>query len=323
MRLLRLGAALFFALFSLRTRAESLTLATYNVENYGSVDRMTEAGFRRDYPKPEEEKAALRTVIRALGADVLALQEIGSVSALEELRRDLRAEGLDYPESAFLEAEDQERHVALLSRRPLRAVRRHGDLAFAYRGGTERVKRGLLEAVVGTPAGDLTIFVVHLKSRLTERPDDPGAADRRVAEAAAVRACIRARFPDPSAGRFVILGDCNDGARSAALRRLATMGGTTIAWRLPAVDSRGETWTEAYRWEGSYSVLDHILVAPGLRTAVRGGSARVYDGPGVIEASDHRPVLVILQFAPRGRLTDQGRPTGEPTVTGTVTWPAP
>src|SRR5476651_1094085 len=143
MRVLFLGAALHLVLAA--APAETLTLATYNVENYGSVDRMTEAGYRRDYPKPEAEKTALRAVIRALGADVLALQEMGSADALEELRRDLRAEGLDYGHTAFLEAADADRHLALLSRRPFLAVRSHPDLAFAYRGGRERVKRGLLE----------------------------------------------------------------------------------------------------------------------------------------------------------------------------------
>ena len=56
------------------TRAESLTIATYNLENYGPADRMTEAGFRKDYPKPEAQKRALRGVIRGLNADVLVLQ---------------------------------------------------------------------------------------------------------------------------------------------------------------------------------------------------------------------------------------------------------
>jgi endonuclease/exonuclease/phosphatase family metal-dependent hydrolase len=302
-------------------RAQTLTLATYNVENYGSVDRMTADGFRTDYPKPEAEKAALRMVIRALGADVLALQEIGSAAALEELRLDLRSEGMDYPASVFLEAADRDRHVALLSRRPFRQVRRHADLAFAYLGGEERVKRGLLEAVVAAPPGELTIFVVHLKSRLTARADDPAAAIRRAAEAAAVRACIRARFPDPASGRFVVLGDCNDGARSPALRRLAYAGATLVAWRLPAVDGRGETWTEFYRRGESYAVLDHILVSPALRTAVRGGAARVYDGPGVETASDHRPLLAVLDF---GAASARGGPApgqGAATVTGTVNWP--
>jgi endonuclease/exonuclease/phosphatase family metal-dependent hydrolase len=314
MRLLRLAAALRLLLAA--ARAASLTLATYNVENYGPADRVTEAGFRRDYPKPEAEKAALRAVIRALGADVLALQEMGSASALEELRCDLRAEGLDYGHAAWLEAADADRHLALLSRLPFLAVRRHANLAFAYRGGRERVKRGLLEAVVATPTGAVTIFVVHLKSRLTDRPDDPQAADRRAAEAAAVRACVRGEFPESAAGRFIILGDCNDGARSAVLRRLSV-----VAAPLEAADSRGECWTEFYRREASYSQLDAILVSPALRPAVRGGRARIYDGPGVMAASDHRPVLATLQFGTLGVPEPQGIGTGAATVTGTVTWP--
>jgi endonuclease/exonuclease/phosphatase family metal-dependent hydrolase len=293
MRVLWLGAVLRLVLAA--APAETLTVATYNVENYGSVDRMTEAGFRRDYPKPEAEKAALRTAIRGLGADVLALQEMGSAAALEELRRDLAAEGLDYSSEAFLEAADADRHLALLSRRRFLAIRRHPDLDFAYRGGRERVKRGLLEAVLAAPGGELTIFVVHLKSRLTERADDPLAADRRLAEALAVRACIRGEFPGPAAGRYIILGDCNDGARSPALRRLSA-----VAWRLPAADGRSECWTECYRREGSYAELDHILVSPALRPRVRGGSARIYDGPGVMTASDHRPVLACLELGPAG-----------------------
>jgi endonuclease/exonuclease/phosphatase family metal-dependent hydrolase len=277
-------------------RAETLVVATYNVENYGPVDRMTAEGFRRDYPKPEEEKRAVRRVIRALDADVLALQEMGAAPYLEELQRDLKAEGLDYPGAVLVQAEDAERHLALLSRLPIKAAVRRADLPFAYLGTTERVKRGLLEVVIGTSAGDLTLFVIHLKSRLTERPEDPQGAIRRLAEATAVRDCIRQRFPDAPSARFVILGDCNDAGGDPSVLRLRRRGQTVLADDLPAADARGEIWTEFYRREGVYTQLDHIFVSPGLRGAVRGGKALIYDGPGVSEASDHRPVLAILDF---------------------------
>src|SRR3954464_10987169 len=81
--------------------AETLTIATYNIENYGPADRMTEAGYRKDYPKPEAEKRALRTVIRGLGADVLVLQEMGGQPYLDELQRDLKTAGCDYPFAAL------------------------------------------------------------------------------------------------------------------------------------------------------------------------------------------------------------------------------
>ena len=132
---------------------QTLTVATYNVENYGLANRMTESGFRRDYPKPEPEKRALRSVIRGIGADVLVLQEIGGRSFLEELQRDLRGDGMDYPHAELGEGSDAERHVAVLSRVPLKAVRSHVRLEFSYLGGRETVKRGVLEAVFGIACG--------------------------------------------------------------------------------------------------------------------------------------------------------------------------
>src|SRR5436190_20095185 len=106
-RLLRFLCGLLFSPISVGPiAAETLTVASYNIENYGPADRMTEAGFRKDYPKPEAEKQALRRVIRALNADVLALQEMGGQPYLDELRRDLKAEGLDYPHAALATAVD-------------------------------------------------------------------------------------------------------------------------------------------------------------------------------------------------------------------------
>jgi endonuclease/exonuclease/phosphatase family metal-dependent hydrolase len=274
--------------------AGEVVVATYNVENYGPMDRRVESVFRSGYPKPESEKKALRTAIEAIKADVLALQEIGGVSYLDELRHDLKAEGLDYPYSALVEAEDPVRRIALLSRLRLKSVVRHTDLKFSYFGGAARVKRGLLETEVLDPDGDFTVFVLHLKSQLTERPDDPQAQVQRIGEAVAVRTLIRKRFPEGSRARFVVLGDFNDGRNSRALKRLERIGDEVVADCLPASDTRGETWTEVYRGEQSYSELDHILVSPELRSAVAGGQARIYDGAETAVASDHRPVFARL-----------------------------
>lgn len=285
--------------FAALAPAETLTIATYNIENYGPANRLTEAGYRKDYPKPEPEKRALRTVIRALNADVLVLQEMGGGPYLDELRRDLKAEGLDYPHAALATASDADRHVAILAKRPLKQVATHDKLEFSYFAAKERVKRGLLEATVATAAGDVTLFAVHLKSRFTDRPDDPMSAIRRAGEATAVRDFILKKFPAPAGARFVILGDCNDGKASKPLAFLQKRGKTEIAELLPAVDSRGEHWTHVFRREESYTHVDHILVSAALRPAVRDGTARIYDGDGVRAASDHRPVFAVLVLEKR------------------------
>lgn len=293
--------------FTAVVAGQPLTVATYNVENYGLANRMTESGFRRDYPKPEGEKRALRSVIRGIGADVLVLQEVGGRHFLQELQRDLRNEGLDYPHAELCEGSDAERHVALLSRVPLKSVRSHVRLEFPYFGGRESVKRGVLEAVVAAPGGDVTLFAVHLKSRFTDREDDPASSRRRAGEATAVRDLILRMFPVPGVARFLILGDCNDGRTSKALGFLQKRGRTVVSQLLPAQDSRGELWTHHFRREETYSRVDHILVSPGLRTAVQGGRARIHDGPGVREASDHRPVVVMLEETPRRATGLSGR----------------
>ena len=279
-------------------RGETLTIATYNVENYVAAGRRVEDIYRPAYPKPEAAKAALRRVIRALDAGVLELQEMGPAAYLEELRRDLRADGVDYPHAVLAEAADADRHVAVLSRFPFKDVHIERDLAFRYLGGREKVKRGVLEVTLASGAGDLTLFVVHLRSRFTDRPDDPGSAVCRAGEAGAVRDHVLQRFPDPAAARFLILGDCNDTKGSKPLRLLTRRGGTTIAKLLAAADPRGETWTYVFFKTDTYERVDHVLVSPGLLPAVAGGRARIYDGPGVREASDHRPVVVTLELGP-------------------------
>jgi endonuclease/exonuclease/phosphatase family metal-dependent hydrolase len=277
-------------------RAETLTIATYNVENYGPADRMTADGFRKDYPKPEPEKRALRAVIRGLNADVLVLQEMGAQPYLDELRRDLKADGIDYPHAALASATDADRHVGVLAKRPLKNVTTHTDLRFGYFGGKEAVKRGLLEATISTTAGDLTLFGVHLKSRFTDRADDPMSAVRRAGEATAVRDRVLERFPTPAQARFIILGDCNDSRTSKAIAFLQKRGKTEIATLLHGTDSRGEMWSHAWRREESYSRVDQILVSPALLSSVKDKAARIYDGPSVREASDHRPVFVVLEL---------------------------
>ncbi len=286
--------------------AETLTIATYNVENYGAADRMTENGYRKEYPKPEVQKAALRKVMRAVDADVWVLQEIGGAEYVRELQRDLRREGVEYPHTAVIEAADDARRVAVLSRRAFAEVVRHTELEFRYFGEREKVKRGLIEVRFETAMGDVTLFGVHLKSRYTDRADDPRSAMRREGEATAIRDAVLRRFPEPAKARFLVVGDFNDERASRTLQRMQKRGDTTIADVLPAQDSRGEAWTHVYRKQDSYTRVDHVLVSPGLADAVQGGAARIYDGEGVKEASDHRPVVVTLEWVAEQEETTNG-----------------
>src|SRR5205823_4796477 len=99
--------------------AETFRVATYNLVNY------LDAATQTRHAKTAEAKAKVRESILALKPDVLALQEMGSVSALQELRDSLKAEGLDFPYWTHVTGFDTNIHLAILSKFPFAALRPH------------------------------------------------------------------------------------------------------------------------------------------------------------------------------------------------------
>lgn len=276
----------------------AITVATYNVENYTLANRLVDGVYRQNYPKPAQERAALKRIIASAAPDVLAVEEMGPQAFLDEFQRELKQAGQDYPHAVLLEAADADRHVAVLSKLPFKAVRRHAELPLTYFGQRQHVKRGVLEVVFATDQGDVSLFVIHLKSKFTERKDDPEAALQRALEAEAVRDLVLARFPEPTKAKFIVAGDWNDTKGTRPVKAMQRRGDTLIGELVEAKDARGDVWTHYFRREDLYSRIDYLMVSPGLRGAVVKDSGRIYDGTDVREASDHRPVSVELNLHP-------------------------
>lgn len=295
LRLLRLFAAIH--LLSVAASA-ALTVAAYNVENYTIADRMVEGVYRQAYPKPQKEKAALNQVIAGISPDILAVEEMGNQGYLDEFRRELKQAGQDFPHAVVLEAVDGDRHVAILAKIPFKEVRRHAKVPFTYFGQPDVVKRGVLEVIFATNEGDFSVFVVHLKSKRTERKDDPEGGLQRALEAEAVRDLVLSRYPDPTKGKFIVCGDWNDTRSTRPVRAMQKRGDTVIGELLPAADSRGELWTHFFRREDTYTRIDYLMVSPALKPFVAGGQAKIWDGTGTGIGSDHRPVYLRLTLTP-------------------------
>ncbi len=274
----------------------AITIAAYNVENYTLADRMVDGVYRPAYPKPEKEKSALWEVIAGIKPEILAVEEMGPQAYLEDFQRELKRAGQDFPYAVVLEAADSDRHVALLSKLPFKEVRRHAKVPIRYLGKSGVVKRGALEVIFATTEGDFSVFVVHLKSKRTERKDDPESAQQRALEAEAVRDLVLSRYPTPAKGRFMVVGDWNDTLGTRPVRAMLKRGDTVIGELAEAIDSRGQVWTHFYRREATYSRIDYLMVSPGLKPFVVENSARIWDGPRTGAASDHRPVYLQLNL---------------------------
>lgn len=277
----------------------AVRIAVWNVRNYLIADRMVDGRYHRAYPKPESGKSALRTVLRSVDADVLAFQEMGDERFLFELQRDLKREGCDYPHAALLTGPDADRHLAVLSRIPFAQVIPHADLPIHYLQTEGVVKRGLLEIVFSSGGREWRLFNLHLKSRYTDRMDDPNSIERRNAEASAIRDLVDEQLrADPEAALFVV-GDFNDHRASRPLRRFLQINERPFLEMLPVGDDRGDSWTHFFAKEEAYERIDFVLLSPAARAMVTEGSAAIPDSPAMRTASDHR--LIVFQIEPNRR----------------------
>ncbi len=279
--------------------AEKVRVASYNVRNYLVCDRMVDGRWRPEYPKPEKEKKALRAIISKSNADVLALQEMGGPTFLSELWSDLNASGgPKYPYALLWPGlnPEEERHLALFSRLPFVKVKRQADLEFNYFDGVEIPDRGLLEVEFETNGVQWRLFNLHLKSKWTERKDDPEGAIRREKEARAIRDYVRKTYLPESKPNHLIVGDFNDYKKTSPLKRFMTVNGRHLADAVPCADSRGQRWTHHYAKQDVYSRVDFILVSPAMSSRIVPDSGVVQDGPQALVASDHRLVQADFEF---------------------------
>jgi endonuclease/exonuclease/phosphatase family metal-dependent hydrolase len=262
-------------------------------------DRIVAGKWRPNYPKPEKEKAALRTIITKANADILALQELGDESFLRELWHDLNTTGgPKYQHAVLMHGADpeEERHLAVLSRLPFVSVTRHTELEFNYFDSRESPDRGLLEVEFETNGVHWRLFNLHLKSKWTERKEDPEGAIRREKEARTIRDYVRKTYPPETKPNYLIGGDFNDHKNMAALRRFLTVNGKTLSRIIPCSDSRGHRWTHHYAKQDSYSRIDFIVTSPTMSERFVPETGIVQDGPDASTASDHRLVQADFSF---------------------------
>jgi len=178
----------------------------------GARDR--DAGPDDDPELDRVDRRLTAEVVRAIDADVVALQEVFDRETLDHFHDAvlLPAGAAPYPHRVCLPGNDGHGlNVALLSRRAPEAAISHAqataaelglsDIPEAVRGGP-LFRRDCLEVRLG----GLTLYVCHFKAPWPDR--DRARAIRR-AEAEGVRRIVDAGHADPAAADWIVLGDLN------------------------------------------------------------------------------------------------------------------
>lgn len=290
-------------LLCLTARAETFRLAAYNVENY--LDQPTES---RKNVKSDAAKAKVREVILAMKPDVIAFEEMGSLSALLELRDSLKKDGLDLPNYEHVTGFDTNIHVCVLSKFPIVASRPHTNASFLLNGKRFFVSRGFSEVDIKVnDRYQFTLIGAHLKSRRTIA--DADEAELRLEEAKLLRAAVDKHLAEKPDANLVVLGDFNDTYNTKAIKEVVGTGKTKLVDTRPAEKNgdnlpnpsnpryspRNEAWTHYYGVEDSYSRIDYIMLSPGMAKEWVKDQSFIPVVANWGQASDHRPVLVTLE----------------------------
>jgi endonuclease/exonuclease/phosphatase family metal-dependent hydrolase len=281
--------------------AATFKVATYNLENYVSQATGTREA------KGDAAKAKIRESVMALKPDVLAVQEMGSVDALQELRSSLKTAGLDYPHWEHVGGFDTNIHVAVLSRFPFTARRPHTNENYLLNGRRLQVSRGFAEVEIKVNDGySFTLLTTHLKSKRQIAAADE--AEMRLEEAKLLREKVDALLSTNPKANVVVLGDFNDTVDSASTKAAIGRGATKLVDTRPAERNgddtpnpnpawapRNITWTHYFGKADQYSRIDYILLSPGMAKEWIEKETYILTLANWGVGSDHRPIMATFE----------------------------
>lgn len=275
------------------TTQSSLRIVTWNVEHlaYPITD-----GCK---PRSTAEIQALRDYANGLNADVVALQEVASVKAVEllfpadkwHIVLSTRPDSEPYVcrESGFRSSQ-QKLAFALKKSVPLLSVKPQEQFSLDIPG----LRQGLA-ITIGTTEGALTLLNLHLKSGCYA--DDYSREDKPACKNLARQASVLRDWITQQQQPFMILGDLNHRI-SAPYNRLARVMADTPH----ALTVHSQNMLGCHAWYPA--PIDHIVSA-GLPTAAISDAQTHHFADMQVEKmlSDHCAVSVDL-FAPRHGLSN-------------------
>lgn len=268
-----------------------MRLATFNVQNMrlrkDSDQLRLDGAIDEDVPAIgtiDSEQVALvdrkltAAVIAEADADLVALQEVFDQATLDHFHASFLVPlGAVYPYRVCIEGNDgRSMDVAVLSRKPLEAVKSHAGLSFGDFGlvppeGHDPVERVFRRDCLAMTCEGLELFICHFKTAGGQT--DPNHHIRR-AEAAALRAIIECNVTDLQTAEWVALGDFNahDSEDSADLAALTIDFARDLTLDLP----QQERWTYFHEHTGTYTCPDRILASDAFAQRVPRGGLRVF-----------------------------------------------
>ena len=285
------------------SRGDTVRIATFNAEHLVDAydDPYVDAGRENapDSAAVAQKHARFAQLLRALDADVLALQEVEGEGLIRALVERLVPE-LGYRFAASADDADWYQNVVVLSRLPLGPLTTFADAATPIPGhrdeegrpeATDLVNHRLLAVeVYARPGYAFTLAAAHLKAGRSSRDEA-----WRTGQAALLHAWLGQRHSaHPEQAKVVLAGDLNSVPGSASFAALVNADGARGPVRL--ADPLPADAAFSHPSDAPARRLDHLLVSAGMQPDLVPGSVQVRNplGDDARALSDHLPVALDL-----------------------------
>lgn len=266
----------------------------YNVRNWLVMDRPANGQGTVRKAKPDDEKAAVISILSKHHPDVIGLCEIGTAEDLAEIQQRLKDAGVELPHSHYTGGSDPVRHLGLLSKFPIVHTERPKEVDYKLHGKSFSLNRGILDATVEARGRKYRFLGAHLKSK--REIEDADQEEMRQAEARLLRQHVDTILALDPQERLVVYGDFNDTRASPSVKIITgNYGQADYLTPLPAEDRSGTSWTHFWNLHDVYARIDFITVSKALKPEVDFKAARVLDDKEWEKASDHRPLMGVFR----------------------------
>jgi endonuclease/exonuclease/phosphatase family metal-dependent hydrolase len=257
--------------------AETIRIVTWNLQWFPG-------GKMGGAPKEvqDEQMRKIREEVRKLGADILVLQEVASVGALEELIEPLRGNWKvailsNFKDGNFISGQQ----VGIVSRFPAEAV-----WAQSWNRGWAGAPRGYTYASFVIRGTRVAVYGIHLKSNLGNPPENTSKREDAMEQLLGHIKTGRDRVPQPDA--VVVAGDYNTddpdtpAGQSPGERSFGFLRKAGFHWTFEGIPHSSRITCPG---KGRYpdACFDHIFVR---------GLGKPTAAVVKAEGSDHFPVVV-------------------------------
>ena len=248
-----------------------------------------------------ERKTLLEQFIKGINPDILVLSGVKDLKTFAEIKKFL-------PDAKFakmIEAEDKERHIAIISKIQPQETKELTDLKYSIKDLELPVKRGFLYCLFKSGEYSFHLIAADLKNR--DKVEGANQTDMRRYEARLLRYYVSEIIKENTESNIMIAADLNDTCGMAPVKEVYNRRFNIIKklYDIRPLDSLNTSWTHWNSGSDDYERIDYLIATSSLLPEISREKTRICENNSWDNISSHRPIVGTIVCKDQERWTKE------------------